>query len=543
VTAPPSLPFTLAARGWRGVALALTLAGALAIAGTYLTFSNTNDEPAHIAAGMQWLAGNRGYDSQHPPLGRIAAAIGPYLHGDRAPPLGASSPTEEGTRLLGRSTHYRTTLALARLGELPFFFLLCVVVWAWGVRLTDERGGAVAVLLLVTNPNVLAHAGLATTDIALAATIAATLLAFVSWLDAPEWASALALGIALALAATSDFASLPMLALACPAVYSVRRRASGAPLWGDDARWRGWLAVTVTVVAGLVTWWAVYGFAVGPLVEGSAFVVPAPAWFHGLAAYFTEGTSAHPAYLFGERSMNGWWYYYPIALLVKTPLPLALLAILGAAAAMRDLVRRDDWEGAAPLVAGAALLLAAAITGDDSGVRFVLPVFALLPLLGAVAAVELWDHAVSSVPARRLVRLTVGATLGAAALVPMRAHPDYLAYFNPFAGDRPELVLVDSNLDWGQDLYRLGAVMKRMHIDSVSVAYYGSAKLDAAGVRNARLLAAAERPTGWIAASQTMLAGVGGDGAYEWLNELRPIGRIGSSMMLFYVAPPRKGHR
>jgi hypothetical protein len=120
----------------------------------------------------------------------------------------------------------------------------------------------------------------------------------------------------------------------------------------------------------------------------------------------------------------------------------------------------------------------------------------------------------------------------------MRAHPDHLAYFNPIAGDRPELVLVDSNLDWGQDLYRLGAVMKRLHIESMRLAYFGSAPLGAAGVRNVRLLRPGERPRGWIAASETMLAGVGADGAFEWLNELRPIGRVGSSIVLFYVPPP-----
>ena len=207
---------------------------------------------------------------------------------------------------------------------------------------------------------------------------------------------------------------------------------------------------------------------------------------------------------------------------------------------MRDLVRREGWQPAAPLAAAVAVVVAMTIEGDDAGVRLVLPVFALCALMGARAAVELWEHSTSRVPARRLVRGAVAATLIASAVVPMRAHPDYLAYFNPLAGDRPELILVDSNLDWGQDLYRLGTVMKRLRIDSVAVAYYGSANFDAAGVRNARPLAAAERPTGWIAASQTMLAGVGGDGAYEWLNELQPVGRVGPSLVLYHVTPPRR---
>ena len=187
MTARTSLSFAPDARIWRAVALAITLAGALALAATYQTFSNTLDEPAHIAAGVEWLSGRYDYDAQRPPLGRIAAGMGPYLQGERV--SSASSPAEDGARILGRGAHYRTTLALARLGELPFFILLCAVVWGWGRRLTDERGAAIATVLAATNPSLLAHAGLATTDIALAATVVAALFAFVVWLDKPHWAA------------------------------------------------------------------------------------------------------------------------------------------------------------------------------------------------------------------------------------------------------------------------------------------------------------------------------------------------------------------
>ena len=534
MTASTKLSFAPAGRGWRVVALAVTLAGALAVIGTHFSFSNTLDEPAHIGAGMEWLAGTHRYDAQHPPLANVAAAIGPYLSGERG--LSSSSASDEGSRILGRGAHYQETLAYARLGELPFFLILCAVVWLWGKRLTDERGAAIAVALVVTNPNLLAHAGLATSDIALAATVSAALLAFVEWLDAPHWTSALALGTAVALVASTDYAGFAMLALAFAAIYGMRRRANRGPLWSDVTPWLAWLALLITVATTALVTWAVYGFRFG-IIENLPVLVPAADWFRGLASFVTESARSRPAYLFGNRSMNGWWYYYPVALLVKTPLPLFLLAAVGSGAAARGLVRYDSWQRAMPLIACIGIILAAAIVGDDTGVRLMLPVHASMALLGAVAAVELWDHAASSLPARRLVRATVASILGAAVLVPMRTHPDYLAYFNALAGERPELILADSNLDWGQDLYRLGEVMKRMHIDSIAVAYYGSAPLDAAGVRNARPLAAAERPRGWIAASETMLAGVGGDGAYEWLNELQPVGRVGASLVLFYVPP------
>jgi hypothetical protein len=537
VTASTRLSFAPAGRGWRAIALAVTIAGALAVVATHFSFSNTLDEPAHIGAGMEWLAGTHAYDAQSPPLPRIAAALGPYSRGERA--VAASSASDEGSRILGRAAHYESTLAFARLGELPFFLVLCGVVWAWGRRLTDERGAAIAVILVATNPNMLAYAGLATSDIALAATVTAALFAFVRWLDAPRWTAAVPLGMAMALTMATDYAALPMLALASAATYGVRRRTHGGPLWANEMPSQRRLALGVTFATAGVVAWAMYGFRFGRVGELPVFV-PAPDWFWGFASFVIERARNHPSYLFGTLSLSGWWYYYPVALLVKTPLPLFLLAMLGGAAAGGDLVRRGGRERAVLLVGVLGVVLAAAIIGDDSGVRLVLPAFGLMALLGAVAAVELWDHAVSSPPAQRLVRATVAAIMGAALLVPMRTHPDYLAYFNALAGERPELILVDSNLDWGQDLYRLGAVMKRMHIDSMAVAYYGSASLDAAGVRNARPLAAAERPRGWIAASQTMLAGVGGDGAYEWLNDLQPVGRVGSSLVLYYIPPPKR---
>jgi hypothetical protein len=538
VTASFRPSFAPAARVWRIVALTLTLVGADAIANTYSKFSNTLEEPAHIAAGLDWLSrGRYDRDIAEPPLGRIAAAIGPFARGAHS--LGSSSPIDEGLLVLGIGAHYRVTLRLARLGELPFFLLLCSVVWSWGRRLSDERGGALAVLLVASNPNVLAHAALATPAIAFASTVSAALLAFVCWLDAPGILASLALGIGTGLAAMSDYAALPYLGLAFAAIYLLRRGATGrTPLWPGSARWRARVAIAAVLASATFIGWALYRFDVGPLVEGSWLPVPAPMWFRGLGHYLTASATMHPAFLFGARSPEGWWYYYPVALLVKTPLPLLLLSVIGAAAAATDFVRSHEWRSLAPIGGVAAILVAAAVSDDDSGVARVLSVFPLLAVVGSYGAVALWDRGARTVPALRFSRIAVAATLVAAVLVPMRAHPDHLAYFNPIAGDAPERLLVDGNLDRGQDLYRVAGVMKQMHIDSLRLAYYGSAPLAAAGVRNTRLMEPDERPRGWIAASETMLAGVGGDGAYEWLNELRPVGRVGASMVLFYV-PPR----
>lgn len=58
--------------------LLLIRIGSARIVSTYNVFNHTVDEPTHIACGMEWLSkGTSHYEDQHPPLSRIAVALGP----------------------------------------------------------------------------------------------------------------------------------------------------------------------------------------------------------------------------------------------------------------------------------------------------------------------------------------------------------------------------------------------------------------------------------------------------------------------------------
>jgi hypothetical protein len=169
-------------------------------------------------------------------------------------------------------------------------------------------------------------------------------------------------------------------------------------------------------------------------------------------------------------------------------------------------------------------------------VRIVLAVYPFLALLAARAVVTAWQA--SGARAQVLARRAALAALVAGAIAtPIRAWPDYLAYFNPVAGAHPERVLVDSNLDWGQDLYRLADTVRARRIDSIRVHYFGSSQLSSVGLTNARRLARDERTTGWVAASETFLAGVWSDTSLRWLARREPVARIGPSMRLYYIPP------
>ena len=99
-----------------GLAVLLVAIASARIISTYTIFNHTIDEPDHLAAGMEWLSiGKYRYEDQHPPLGRIFAALGPFLAGERW----RSGPNShlEGYRILGWAS---TMTAPWRLGALEF---------------------------------------------------------------------------------------------------------------------------------------------------------------------------------------------------------------------------------------------------------------------------------------------------------------------------------------------------------------------------------------------------------------------------------------
>lgn len=522
---------------WRVATALVACVATAAIVATYPVFSQTWDEPATIAAGMEWLsAGEYHYEAQHPPLARVASAVLPYLRGARS--TGNVLIYDEGRALLGDGAHYRRTLFLARLGMLPFFWLLLAVCAAWGARIAGPPGAALATLFAASNPNLLAHAGIAGTDLAPAAFVCAALFAWMRWREEPSAPRALVFGVALGLATVTKFSALAFLGLAVAGGELARlimlRRARRTSADAPREPWLPWRGALVVLCAAALAVWAVYRFRVAPISPGGV-PVPAPELFRGIAAFLTHGTGGHPAFLLGEVRLAGWWYYYLVVLLVKTPLPLLALAVAGAVHAVR--ARNDEgWTALVPLAGVVGVLVPSLLSHVDLGVRIVLAIYPFLALLAARGAVAAWRD---TGPRARVVarRGAVALLVAWSIAIPFAAWPDNLAYFNPVAGRHPERVLVDSNLDWGQDLYRLADTVRARRMDSLYVHYFGSASFTSIGLTNVRRLAKDERATGWIAASETFLAGVWSDTSLHWLARRTPLARIGSSMRLYYIAP------
>lgn len=440
------------------LALALVAVASIRIAATYRVFSFTIDEPGHFACGLEYLSKHvYRYETQHPPLARAAIALLPYLSGVR--PLGEENRNVEGRDVILQSRRPNRTLFLMRLGILPFFWLACVVVYVWCRHYFSGTVTLLAVALFTLLPPVLAHAGLACTDMALAACLGAAFLSLVLWAESPSWQRSALLGVAAALAALSKFTALlylPAAATMALLLYvAVERPAPRKLVALIRARAISFL---FAVFVGALVIWAGYWFSFG-LVPAWNIKLPAPEFFDGLLSAQAHNREGHPAYLLGHYGLSGWWYYFPIVLAVKTPIAFLILLVFGTYACI------GKFRSAAsllPLAFSLGILLPAMSSHVDIGVRLILPVYIGFSIMAAVGLDRLLKGALWSGAAGLLLL----AWMTVAGLV---CHPDYISYFNEFAGRHPARILVDSDLDWGQDTKRLGLRLRQLGVQEASI--------------------------------------------------------------------------
>jgi hypothetical protein len=261
--------------------------------------------------------------------------------------------------------------------------------------------------------------------------------------------------------------------------------------------------------------------------------IPAPELVQGLKAVWKRDTYDSGGYLFGKRSSMGWWYFFLVALSVKTPLSFLILAASGGAGLMRQAWRQKVWRPLAPAAMAITSLVVISLLGHlNIGLRHILPIYPPLAIVAAYGASYLW-----SVARPHLVgRAAVLGLLVWQVVVSAHAHPDYLAYFNELAGRHPEEILLDSDLDWGQDLLRLADTLRRRGIDEVAIAYFGTADLSRHDLPRFRQLLPHQPTTGRIAISlQRLFADYEDREAFAWLRSYQPVAVVGRSIWLYRI--------
>jgi 4-amino-4-deoxy-L-arabinose transferase-like glycosyltransferase len=198
------------------IVILLLLVPLARVAMTYPVFSQTVDEPYHVAAGVQWWSGRYDLDREHPPLARIAFGALPVLDGATVPASADAVQVANGYFYRDGLAGYTRNVTLARAPNLVFLLVLLVVTFWWTRRLFGDAAALFALAILGALPPVLGHAGLATTDVVVTAMLPVAALAFCRWVVVPSWRRALALGVAVGLGLLAKFSFLlffPLVAL------------------------------------------------------------------------------------------------------------------------------------------------------------------------------------------------------------------------------------------------------------------------------------------------------------------------------------------
>ncbi|MEZ6068230.1 MAG: glycosyltransferase family 39 protein [Planctomycetaceae bacterium] len=541
---------------WSVIALLIAVHVGLGLH-TVVSKSVTHDEIWHLPVGILNLTtGTFAHDDLNPPLTRMWAALPAVLCGVRAEE-GRDATDVALKFVLGHPDHQRWYV-WGRAMNLLLSAATAIILAQWARRWLGDAAALLAVGLYCADPNVLAHASLVTPDTGLTLGFTATLWLLDRWLEDRSWKLAWLLGGVLGLAQATKFTALLLFPVVI-ALWGLRlfgRRFATRETAGG--RWQ----LPVVLVVSLVPWNIAYlcqgtggslaGYQpqsqslrtvrdlAGPLAK---LPLPLPADFvRGVDRQRAVMEQPHPAYLDGVWRITGFRDYYLRTLQYKLPhLTQVLLACGLLAWCARPSIPHRIRRLLLLLVPAGLLLGVASFSPMQLGVRYVLPV--LPPLLLLAAAAIRWQAAGSRPQGLTLCVLLLGTGWS------LRHHPDHLAYFNEAAGGPMggRHHLLDSNLDWGQDLGLVREFMNSRDIETIHLVYFGTLPAETQGIRYT--LPPGWKPTaGWHAISVNYVMGrphllrepdgtsrAADLGEYSWCRQFEPVTNLGGSIDVYHI--------
>jgi hypothetical protein len=543
---------------WLMLAAIVAAAGTLELASA-VQETQTWDEGIHISAGYAYLMrGDFRWNQEHPPLAKILAAL-PLLPLRLELPVHAASwkkldETQMGIDFLYHNRAPADTILMRARGSIMLLSLLFLIAVAWLVR---RRFGSAAALLATAlcafDPNLMAHARYVTTDYPVTAFFFLAALLWMEYLLDGRARDLLLAALAFGLALVTKFSAL-LLVPALIALFAIRWRQAPDKFPVHRALTAFAAFAGIVLLLATVLYWPETVRALSgelprlarvvkrgnPIGEnlyraGKWFGLPAHPFLTGLGLVASHNQIGHANYLLGTRSDKGWWYYFPVVFAVKSTIA-GLIATLGlVTAGLLVLSRRAalSFVWCALLIPPAIYFLISMTSAINIGMRHILPVYPFLYLAVAVLVTQ----AGARPWARTAMLLLAGLQIAECAWIA----PDYLAFFNALSGGpgNGPRYLVDSNIDWGQDVKKLKKWLAAHGTDTARIWYFGNAPMDYYGIR-ADAFPDPLDEKGWDAirgyavASVTVLQGV-----YVPLNLVaplrlrKPVAKVGWSLYVY----------
>jgi hypothetical protein len=522
--------------------------------------SQTFDEGVHLTAGYSyWATGDFRLNPEHPPFVKQLCALPVFLYYRLPfhpnPTLWEEAKTGEDRAqwLISRDFLYGGPAAgpdLIALGRLPNLLLglgLIALVGWWAYRLWGRGAALLGMSLAAFEPNLVANASLITTDLGI--TLFSFLTFYLLWEYAarPSHRLLVATGLALGLVLVTKFSCLLVMILAGAVIGTHILLGGSFGLPGavreneETTSWqRLWQALApslrILCLALLV---------ILPFYDFQGFGT----WALGLRTQMNQQTTGKESFFLGQYAEGGWWYYFPVCFLLKTPLGSLALILAGLLffRAGKPLGRRDVVFLLLPV---GLYFLALTRLRLNIGLRYALPVYPFLFVLASRLATVRFRRA-------WIAPVVLGIPVACSAASALRVAPHQLAYFNELAGGPAagHRLLSNANIDWGQGLLDLKAYLEREGVPMVRLSYYGTAVPAAYGIHSQYVPgfgqlgpppAEAVPNVGreLLAISVVNLQGVhcADHSLYAWLRQRTPVATPGYSLFVYDLTGDADAH-
>lgn len=555
------------------------------------------DEIPHIGAGYSYIAaGDHRLNPEHPPLAKDLAGIGVYLAGNNGSSFSTrywrsdlNGQWEFGRHLLFSSGN--DTLRMIRFSKSPqliFFILSAIIIAVWTKRLYGNVASILALFLFSLSPTVLAHSRFVTTDIPALFGVLLSSFFFLDFIKDQKPKKLVYAGLAFGVAQLTKFSLflLNPVFLVIAITYALIHASHGKKI--QDSFKLLFKTILIIGIGYLVVWIVyiphvinyppelqkehttklleTYGKRTLPdmvIYFSDKPVIRALAQYGlGFLMVVQRSIGGNTTYFLGEVSREAWKHYFPIVYFIKEPLAFwglmaMVLSFFGIKINRSTFKAKTLIEWSKNHFTELAMFLWLAVYWYTSisanlniGVRHLMPIYGFTYILLAGGLTHIGKNIKLKYFTGYLILCT--SLLCWYMYENIKIYPYYLTYFNQTVGGAKNgyRYVVDSNIDWGQDLKRLSDWVEVNNVKNIYLDYFGWSdqsfylKNNFIWLQSSRFRSKedflTENPNGgWVAISATFYMGLSKQEGldYNWLKLEDRFTTIGNSIFVWYVSP------
>jgi len=422
--------------------------------------SATTDENVHLPAGYTYLKFHDfRFNPEHPPLQKMLVAIPLMFQKINLPDDFNALWSEAGdfktdtwkpARQFGEELLYSSgnnadqMILSGRLMTIMLTLTLTVAVYVISKSFWGTRGGLLSATLVAFEPIMLAHGKLTNTDISVTLFFLLSVWWMGNFFKKPNIKNTFIFGFLMGLLQLSKYTAIIFYPIAFV----------GLILWLYTKKfaWKKELKkLFLLIILALAVHWVIITLAYFPHIK----FFYAPDYIKGLVLVLGHVASGHSSFLMGEFNQSGWWYYFPLALVMKTSL-ISLVLLLGLMIVKIKRAFHFDFSLTLFSVSAIIFLLFSMTSKANLGARHLLAIYPLVFVL-----LGFWGYYISNLKIqisklhfkiKNLIILLIILFM----LESLAVFPFHITYFSSLVGTTHGYqYLLDSNYDWGQELKRI----------------------------------------------------------------------------------------